>query len=299
MSPREAAARPDEARRKQQELDELFARIKGVPTNELAGVVERQLVDFDLKEYENKLAGSLSGGNKRKLSVAIALIGNPPIVFLDEPSTGVDPVARRFMWSVISRQAANVAGCSIILTTHSMEEVEALCTRIGIMVGGRLRCLGTAQHLKNRHGSGFVSQLQLAPPSLVAVDTALQAVAAFLGPSRSSDGHAAVISGNSLKALCTHLGAPARFGEVSSNGSGWLVAQAVAWSPDGERCATVSKDCTLVVWDAACGAQLGFFMADGALSAVRFALTEQGEGDSCMLVAGTDSGVLHFCDLDG
>ena len=58
---------------------------------------------MDLKKFENICAGKLSGGNKRKLSVAIAMIGNPPIIFLDEPSTGMDPAARRFMWTVISR----------------------------------------------------------------------------------------------------------------------------------------------------------------------------------------------------
>lgn len=81
---------------------------------------------------EHKAAGSLSGGNKRKLSVAIALIGEPAIVFLDEPSTGMDPLARRFMWDVISRISTLDGKCSVVLTTHSMEEAEALCTRIGI-----------------------------------------------------------------------------------------------------------------------------------------------------------------------
>ncbi len=60
---------------------------------------------MNLKEYENKMSGTLSGGNKRKLSVAMAMIGNPRIIFLDEPSTGMDPKARRFMWKVISRVA--------------------------------------------------------------------------------------------------------------------------------------------------------------------------------------------------
>lgn len=68
---------------------ELYARIKGVPLAKLRGVVDAKLDEFDLRPFANKLAGRLSGGNKRKLSVAIALIGNPPIVFLDEPSTGV------------------------------------------------------------------------------------------------------------------------------------------------------------------------------------------------------------------
>lgn len=66
-------------------------------------LVSRKLKEMDLKKYEDKPAHQLSGGNKRKLSVALAMLGNPPIVFLDEPSTGMDPEARRFMWNVISR----------------------------------------------------------------------------------------------------------------------------------------------------------------------------------------------------
>lgn len=65
--------------------------------------IERKIKEMNLEEYEDKLSGTLSGGNKRKLSVAMAMIGNPSIIFLDEPSTGMDPKARRFMWKVISR----------------------------------------------------------------------------------------------------------------------------------------------------------------------------------------------------
>lgn len=89
-----------------------------------------------LISFEGKTAGTFSGGNKRKLSVAIAMLGNPPIVFLDEPSTGMDPEARRFMWNVISRISTKRKQSSIILTTHSMEEAEALSTKIAIMVDG-------------------------------------------------------------------------------------------------------------------------------------------------------------------
>jgi len=79
-------------------------------------------------------------GNKRKLSTAIALIGDPPIVFLDEPTTGMDPGARRFLWDVLLEVVAE--GRTIVLTSHSMEECEALCTRLGIMVNGQFECLG-------------------------------------------------------------------------------------------------------------------------------------------------------------
>jgi ABC-type multidrug transport system ATPase subunit len=145
----------------------LFGRIKGVSERQLPQFVDSVINEMDLGDFANKLAGRLSGGNKRKLSVGIATIGRPPLLFLDEPSTGMDPVARRFMWDVITRITSQDgdAHCSVILTTHSMEECEALCDRVGIMVGGRLRCLGTAQHLKSRFGQGYQLELKLAAPT--------------------------------------------------------------------------------------------------------------------------------------
>ncbi|CAM9172381.1 unnamed protein product [Choristocarpus tenellus] len=95
------------------------------------------------------------------------MIGNPKIVFLDEPSTGMDPIARRFMWEVISRITAKDRDCCVILTTHSMEEAEALSNQIGIMVNGRLQCLGSGQHLKQRFGQGFEADIKLRPPAKV------------------------------------------------------------------------------------------------------------------------------------
>ncbi|GMF59565.1 unnamed protein product [Phytophthora fragariaefolia] len=135
---------------------ELFAAIKGVTRADMEAVVSEKILQLNLADFEHKLAGSLSGGNKRKLSVAIALIGSPPIIFLDEPSTGMDPVSRRFMWDVIADISTRGKESTIVLTTHSMEECEALCSRVGIMVGGRLRCYGSVQHLKSRFGDGLV-----------------------------------------------------------------------------------------------------------------------------------------------
>jgi len=133
----------------------LYARIKGIAEKDIARVVEGKLKDMALVEYADRAAGTYSGGNKRKLSVAIAMIGEPSIVFLDEPSTGMDPVARRFMWEVITDIVTKREKCSVILTTHLMEECEALCTRIGIMVGGKLKCLGSSQRLRTRYGRGY------------------------------------------------------------------------------------------------------------------------------------------------
>eukprot|EP00397_Hematodinium_sp_SG-2012_P000235 GEMP01000235.1.p1 GENE.GEMP01000235.1~~GEMP01000235.1.p1 ORF type:complete len:1557 (+),score=265.89 GEMP01000235.1:2298-6968(+) len=132
-----------------------YGRIKGIRAAELGKVVTDLLTALNLTEYANKVAGTLSGGNKRKLCVALSLMGSPPLIFLDEPSTGVDPMARRFMWSVIQKLASGNRHCTVILTTHSMEECEALCSRAVIMVNGVFRCMGATQHLKQLYGQGF------------------------------------------------------------------------------------------------------------------------------------------------
>jgi len=89
---------------------------------------------------------------KRRLSVAVALIGDPKVVYLDEPTTGMDPISRRHVWDVI--EAAKQER-TIVLTTHSMEEADILGDRIGIMAKGRLRCIGNAVRLKSRFGAGY------------------------------------------------------------------------------------------------------------------------------------------------
>jgi len=156
----------------------MYAAIKGIPAKLVDAAVNSKITEMSLEKHADRLAGSYSGGNKRKLSVAVATIGAPPIVFLDEPSTGMDPVSRRFMWDVIARLASNQGpnATSIVLTTHSMEECEALCSRMAIMVDGRLRCLGSAQHLKTRYGSGLQLELNLALPSTSQLTDAAQSL---------------------------------------------------------------------------------------------------------------------------
>eukprot|EP00594_Rhizosolenia_setigera_P014554 CAMPEP_0178972746 /NCGR_PEP_ID=MMETSP0789-20121207/21232_1 /TAXON_ID=3005 /ORGANISM="Rhizosolenia setigera, Strain CCMP 1694" /LENGTH=1341 /DNA_ID=CAMNT_0020660323 /DNA_START=1119 /DNA_END=5142 /DNA_ORIENTATION=+ len=140
---------------------ELYASIKGLPKNILDRAVSKTLDHVGLSSIDSKkLSSNYSGGMKRKLSVACALIGQPPIIFLDEPSTGMDPLSRRELWDVISTTVAETR-TSMILTTHSMEECEALCPRIAIMAGGKLRCLGSAQRLKSRFGKGFQLELKV------------------------------------------------------------------------------------------------------------------------------------------
>jgi ABC-type multidrug transport system ATPase subunit len=146
---------------------QLYAAIKGVPKDQVENAVASKLAEVGLNEFDsNRLSQGYSGGMKRKLSVACATVGQPQIVFLDEPSTGMDPVARRDMWRVISEMVSggNIPDeerTSVILTTHAMEECEALCPRIGIMANGKLRCLGSAQHLKDRFGQGYQVELKV------------------------------------------------------------------------------------------------------------------------------------------
>ena len=120
-----------------------YAQIKGIPSSVRALLVEETINELDLQNYRDTTSSKLSGGNKRKLSVAIAIIGNPKIILLDEPSAGMDPESRRFMWKVLARISHDKTS-AIILTTHSMEEAEALSTKMGIMVtGGVFKCFGT------------------------------------------------------------------------------------------------------------------------------------------------------------
>jgi ABC-type multidrug transport system ATPase subunit len=145
---------------------ELYASIKGIPHEFVKEAAVKKLIEVGLSEFDsNRLCAVYSGGMKRRLSLACATIGQPQIVFLDEASTGVDPVARREIWQLVSDMVADKSippeeRTSVVLTTHSMEECEALCPRIGIMANGRLRCLGSAQHLKNKFGQGYQVELK-------------------------------------------------------------------------------------------------------------------------------------------
>jgi ATP-binding cassette subfamily A (ABC1) protein 3 len=138
-----------------------YAKLKGIPFDVRDRMVEQQMKDMDLESYRNVRANNLSGGNKRKLSVAMALIGNPPLVFLDEPSTGVDPQAKRFMWDIVSKISTQRKKSSVIITTHSMEEAEALCTKMGIMVDGLFKCFGSSQHIKDKYGTGYEIEFKI------------------------------------------------------------------------------------------------------------------------------------------
>ncbi|XP_075038451.1 retinal-specific phospholipid-transporting ATPase ABCA4 isoform X2 [Mixophyes fleayi] len=138
---------------------QLYGRLRGVPEDEVDKVADWGIEKLGLKRYADQPVGTYSGGNKRKLSTAIALIGCPPVVLLDEPTTGMDPQSRRFLWNSILTIIKE--GRSVVLTSHSMEECEALCTRLAIMVKGTFKCLGTIQHLKFKFGDGYIVTMKV------------------------------------------------------------------------------------------------------------------------------------------
>jgi ATP-binding cassette subfamily A (ABC1) protein 3 len=141
---------------------DFYARIKGIKKHMRERLINKQIKEMNLEEHRKKPAGTLSGGNKRKLSVAMATLGNPPIILLDEPSAGMDPEARRFMWSVVAKISQQKKKSAVILTTHSMEEAEALSTKMGIMVkGGIFRCFGSSQHIKSKFGTGYEVEVKV------------------------------------------------------------------------------------------------------------------------------------------
>ena len=140
-----------------------YAKIKGIALDKMDKIIDALIEEMSLAEFPNKIAGRLSGGNKRKLSVAISMICNPPIILLDEPSTGMDPEARRFMWAVIHKISTKRKKSSVIMTTHSMDEAETLCKRMGIMVNGEFVCLGGSQEIKDKYGYGFEADIRIKP----------------------------------------------------------------------------------------------------------------------------------------
>ena len=129
---------------------EFIARIYGCDKKEAHAKADQMIKDFSLEEIQNKRAGNLSGGWQRRLSIAMALITEPRVLFLDEPTLGLDVLARRELWRLIESLKGRM---TVILTTHYLEEAESLCDRIGIMAHGELCAEGTAAELKEKAGT--------------------------------------------------------------------------------------------------------------------------------------------------
>nr|VZI36423.1 unnamed protein product [Spirometra erinaceieuropaei] len=141
----------------------LYARIRGFPENDIKPIVDALIDRMSLRPHANKKASAYSGGNLRKLSTAVAILGNPRVLLLDEPTSGMDPGAKRYLWGVLKSLLRD--NCSIVLTSHSMEECEALCNRVGIMVAGQFQCFGTVPRLKERFGEGYIVEVDVRAPA--------------------------------------------------------------------------------------------------------------------------------------
>lgn len=142
VSPQETAVAPNLTVR---ENLELMARIYGFGNEDAVSKAQKMIEDFELSNIAKSKAKTLSGGWQRRLSIAMALISDPEILFLDEPTLGLDVLARRELWNKIGSLKGKI---TIILTTHYLEEAESLSDRIGIMVKGNLIAEGTAEELK-------------------------------------------------------------------------------------------------------------------------------------------------------
>ena len=142
------------------EMMTFYSRLRGIRESEIPGQIDElsRLLYFEM--HLDKRVDAYSGGNKRRLSTAISFLGNPPIAMLDEPSSGVDPVARRCLWTAISTKLKE--GVSIVLTSHSMDECSSLCNQLIIMVNGQIYCIGSPLQLMKKFGNGYTVLIRVA-----------------------------------------------------------------------------------------------------------------------------------------
>ncbi|KAL3244368.1 hypothetical protein MRX96_047216 [Rhipicephalus microplus] len=162
----------------------MFGRLRGIPERSLGSIVSQLITMVDLSEHASKPCEYYSGGNKRKLSIAVAVVGYPPIVLLDEPFAGVDVVSRNHIRQALVK-LKNCTKIAFILTSHNMEECEVSCDRIGIMVKGQMTCLGPLHHLRQKFGGGLTLKFRLSDDSPVDSEQLDKAVlAAFPGAKR-------------------------------------------------------------------------------------------------------------------
>ena len=131
---------------------EMFCVFKSVPKEKIENEINKIIEDFDLVNKRETKARNLSGGQKRKLSIGIALVGSSSVIFLDEPTSGMDISSRRNLWDILKRY---VGGRIIILTTHYMEEASVLGNRIGILSEGEMKCIGSPLFLIERFGKNI------------------------------------------------------------------------------------------------------------------------------------------------
>ncbi|XP_066091782.1 ABC-type organic anion transporter ABCA8-like [Saccopteryx bilineata] len=145
---------------------EVFAAVKGLRKADATLAISRLVDVLKLQDQQKHPVKALSEGIKRKLCFALSILGNPSVVLLDELSTGMDPEGQQEMWRTIRATVRKTERCAL-LTTHYMAEAEAVCDRVAIMVSGRLRCIGTIQHLKSKFGKDYLLEMKVKTPRQV------------------------------------------------------------------------------------------------------------------------------------
>jgi ABC-type multidrug transport system ATPase subunit len=138
---------------------EFFLELRGYPEDHIKEYADQYLSYCELEEHQNKKVTQLSGGTKRKLSVLLAVCGYPKYIILDEPTAGMDPHTRRFVWNIIE-DIKNKQQSSITMTSHSMEEAEALCDRLTILIDGRLGCIGSPKYLTMTYATDYTLEVE-------------------------------------------------------------------------------------------------------------------------------------------
>jgi ABC-2 type transport system ATP-binding protein len=137
---------------------DFYARVTAVPSRERRARIEQAIASMDLQDMLDRLARTLSGGMLRRLEIATALLNRPDVLFLDEPTVGLDPSARRMVWQHLQALREQV-GTTILVTTHLMEEAERYCERLAIMDQGRLVEQGEPGELLERHGTESLEEV--------------------------------------------------------------------------------------------------------------------------------------------
>ncbi|OUM57886.1 hypothetical protein PIROE2DRAFT_48390 [Piromyces sp. E2] len=146
------------------ETVEFYLNICGYPRQEVPRYSKALIEACGIESHRNKKVSEISGGTKRKLSLIIAICSSPSYLILDEPSAGMDPFTRRYMWKLIS-ELKRVRETATILTTHSTEEAEALCDRIAILIKGRLVCVDTPRSIKMNHSNTYTLEVFTSNPN--------------------------------------------------------------------------------------------------------------------------------------
>ena len=192
-----------------------YSDVKGIPSIYTETHIEEMIKSMELKDHRKKMAVTLSGGNKRKLAVSLALLGNPPILMMDEPSTGIDPKARRQMWQIIRSISMHRKQCGVLLSTHSMEEAENLGTVIGILIkGGILKSYGTPSQIKEKYGTGYIVEIKLTLLSNDDISNYLKGV---------NINENEKISGEDLTKFLNKLSEPELINEIDESGIGKFI----------------------------------------------------------------------------